>query len=231
MPVAHIGELPVIPQILVVDAVATAFTDAFLPTFTDAFTASLTGDLSASGWSQQNIFLPDELTLALADECGVLWAAGALKPAGVGRGAIPLVRSDIRGDSIQWLKAGQSPACDRYLLIMETLRVALNRSLYLGLDEYESHFAFYTPGASYLKHLDRFRDDDSRTVSVVIYLNADWLPGEGGALRLHPAGKHTEDIAPEAGRLLLFLSADMPHEVLPASRDRLSLAGWFRRRP
>ena len=34
----------------------------------------------------------------------------------------------------------------------------------------------------------------------------------------------------EAGTLVVFLSADVPHEVLPATRDRLSLTGWFRRR-
>jgi SM-20-related protein len=219
MPAARIDDAtPLIILAAPADALKVALTDA------------LSDDLSAFGWSQQNIFLPDDLTLALAAECGVLWAAGALKPAGVGRGATPTVRTDIRGDQILWLKAGQSLACDRYLSIMESLRVALNRSLFLGLDEYESHFAFYTPGSSYLKHLDRFRDNDSRTVSVVIYLNQNWLPGEGGALRLHPSGKCTEDIAPQAGRLALFLSADMQHEVLPATRDRLSLAGWFRRR-
>lgn len=140
------------------------------------------------------------------------------------------VRTGIRSDKIAWLKAGQSTACDRYLVIMESLRITLNRSLFLGLDDYESHFAFYSPGATYLKHLDRFRDDDRRTVSVVIYLNPDWLEGEGGALRLYPEGLASEDIAPVGGRLLLFLSADMQHEVMPATRNRLSLAGWFRRR-
>jgi len=65
----------------------------------------------------------------------------------------------------------------------------------------------------------------------VVYLNPGWLPEHGGALRLHPQGRHTEDIAPLGSRLVLFLSADMLHEVLPATRDRLSLAGWFRRRP
>jgi SM-20-related protein len=191
---------------------------------------ALADDLCTHGWSQQNIFLPADLTLELAAECGLLFADGSLQPAGVGRGAMQAVRTEIRGDRIAWLTAGQSVACDRYLLLMETLRVSLNRSLFLGLEEYESHFAFYAPGATYLKHLDRFQDDDSRTVSVVIYLNDNWLPGEGGALRLHPHGKCTEDIAPLGGRLLLFLSADMLHEVLPATRDRLSLAGWFRRR-
>ncbi|NKI69828.1 2OG-Fe(II) oxygenase [Collimonas pratensis] len=191
----------------------------------------MTASLTAHGWSQQNIFLPADLTLALAAECRALELVGALNLAAVGRGAAQAVRGDIRGDRILWLKAGQSPACDRYLLIMETLRVMLNRSLFLGLDEYESHFAFYAPGASYHPHLDRFRDDDSRTVSVVIYLNHDWLPEQGGALRLHPAGQVSEDIAPLGSRLVLFLSADMLHEVLPATRDRMSLAGWFRRRP
>lgn len=192
---------------------------------------SLTVDhLVEHGWSQQNVFLPADLTLALEAECVLLAAAGALRLAAVGRGVAQAVTPSVRGDRILWLKAGQSVACDRYLQIMETLRLALNRDLYLGLEEYESHFAFYLPGASYLRHLDRFRDDDSRTVSVVIYLNAGWLPEEGGALRLHPHGKDSEDIAPLASRLVLFLSAEMPHEVLPATRDRLSLAGWFRRR-
>ncbi len=199
--------------------------------FSDAAQSAMAGNLAAHGWSQHNIFLPQELTLLLEAECRALNAGGALSAAGVGRGTAQEVRGGIRGDHIAWLHAGQSIACDRYLQIMEELRVSLNRSLFLGLHDYESHFAFYAPGAGYLKHLDRFRDDDCRTVSVVIYLNQDWLPADGGALRLHPEGKITEDIAPLASRMVLFLSADMLHEVLPATRDRISLAGWFRRRP
>ncbi|AEK61479.1 hypothetical protein CFU_1647 [Collimonas fungivorans Ter331] len=205
------------------------------PAFPEHFRAALpphmADGLAEHGWSQHNIFLSLELTQELAAECRALATSGALNPAGVGKGAAQVLRADIRGDRILWLQAGQSLACDRYLQIMESLRVALNRELYLGLDEYESHFAFYAPGAGYQAHLDRFRDDDCRTVSVVIYLNQDWLPEQGGALRLHPLGKSTEDIAPVGSRLVLFLSADMVHEVLPATRDRLSLAGWFRRRP
>jgi SM-20-related protein len=102
--------------------------------------------------------------------------------------------------------------------------------LYLGLEDFESHFALYPPGAFYLKHLDRFRDNDRRTVSAVLYLNQDWQAEQGGALRLYLADGETRDVLPQAGSLLVFLSADMPHEVLPATRDRLSLTGWFRRR-
>jgi SM-20-related protein len=187
-------------------------------------------DLATHGWSQQNQFLPQELTLALAAECRVLAASGALDFAAVGRDTAKTLRPEIRGDQTLWLEAGQSDACDRYQQIMDTLRLALNRAFFLGLDNYESHFAVYAPGASYRQHLDRFRDDDLRTVSAVIYLNPDWRPEQGGALRLHPQGEPARDIVPICSRLVLFLSADMLHEVLPATCERLSLAGWFRRR-
>lgn len=187
-------------------------------------------DLHRHGWSQHAAFLPPELTQELAGLCVQARGQGRMKAAGTGSGRAPGIDSAIRGDSIAWLEAGQSAACDAYLALMEQLRQRLNRELFLGLDEYESHFALYAPGAFYRAHLDRFRDDDQRTVSVVIYLNADWLPEQGGALRLHPEGAASVDIAPEAGRMVMFLSAEMLHEVLPTRRERLSLAGWFRRR-
>lgn len=187
--------------------------------------------LALHGWSQQNLFLSEELTLALAAECRIEAASGALLPAAVGRGAARVVDPAIRGDRILWLRAGQSAARDSYLLIMEKMRVALNLEFFLGLDSYESHFAHYAPGAAYHRHLDRFRDDDLRTVSVVVYLNRHWPVEQGGALRLHPLDAPSSDISPLGSRLVLFLSADMPHEVLPSTHERLSLAGWFRRRP
>ena len=105
----------------------------------------------------------------------------------------------------------------------------LNRELMLGLDELEAHFAMYAPGTRYAKHRDRFRDDDARVLSSVLYLNDDWQESDGGALRLYLPDRHL-DVYPSAGKLVLFLSADFEHEVLAATRDRLSIAGWFRRR-
>lgn len=187
-------------------------------------------DLAARGWSQQNIFLPERLTHDLAAECRKRAAEGELAPAGVGRGQGQEVREGIRGDHIQWLEPGQAVSCDEYLQLMDSLRQALNRGLYLGLEEFESHFALYPPGAFYLKHVDRFRDDDARTVSAVLYLNNAWLPEQGGQLRLYLDDEVTYEVQPTGGCLVVFLSADMPHEVLPATRERLSLTGWFRRR-
>ncbi|MFA9275560.1 MAG: 2OG-Fe(II) oxygenase [Candidatus Aquirickettsiella gammari] len=174
--------------------------------------------------------MSEELNALLAAECISLRAANALTLARVGGGKQTIQQTHIRNDQIAWLEVGQSVACDTYLRLMDQVRVLLNQTLYLGLEEYESHFSFYVPGASYGQHRDRFRNDDARTISVVIYLNDNWLTEQGGALRLHPQDCPTQDIAPMACRMVVFLSAEMLHEVLPATRDRMSLTGWFRRR-
>ena len=190
----------------------------------------LLDDLAEQGWAIATNALPADLTLELAQECRARANQGALQPAGVGRGSAHGVQEGVRGDHIQWLEPGQCAAGDRYLAMLDDLRGQLNQALYLGLEDYEGHFALYPPGTFYQKHLDRFRDDDRRAVSAVFYLNSDWLPEQGGALRLYLADGRELDVLPEAGTLVVFLSADLPHEVLPATRERLSLTGWLRRR-
>jgi SM-20-related protein len=187
-------------------------------------------DLHDRGWSEQDGFLSPALMHALETECMASAKNGMLAMARVGLGATSSLQPAVRGDRIQWLEAGQSEACGQFLEIIEALRTALNRELFLGLHDYEGHFAFYAPGMSYQPHLDRFRGDDSRTVTITVYLNPAWLPEHGGALRLHPEGAATRDILPIGGRTVVFLSADMLHEVLPATRDRIAITGWFRRR-
>lgn len=187
-------------------------------------------DLAIHGWSQQNVFLPLSLTGELAAECRKRAAEGELAPAAVGRGPASEVREGIRGDHIQWLEPGQADACDSYLGLMDSLREALNRGLFLGLEDFESHFALYPPGAFYRRHVDRFRDDDRRMVSAVIYLNDAWSPEQGGQLRMYLEDDAAHDVDPVGGCLVVFLSGQVPHEVLPATRERLSLTGWFRRR-
>lgn len=190
----------------------------------------LLDDLAEQGWAIATNALPADLTLELAQECRACANQGGLQPAGVGRGSAHGVQEGVRGDHIQWLEPGQCAAGDRYLAMLDDLRGQLNQALYLGLEDYEGHFALYPPGTFYQKHLDRFRDDDRRAVSAVFYLNSDWLPEQGGALRLYLADGRELDVLPEAGTLVVFLSADLPHEVLPATRERLSLTGWLRRR-
>jgi SM-20-related protein len=182
--------------------------------------------MHAQGYAVVQGLLDAETVSALASECH----SADLQTTAIGRGAGRAERSDIRGDRTQWLEKPAASAAQRsYFDAMDALRSGLNRELMLGLDELEAHFAMYAPGARYARHRDRFRDDDARVLSSVLYLNDDWQEIDGGALRLYLRDRPL-DIYPSAGKLVLFLSADFDHEVLPATRDRLSIAGWFRRR-
>jgi SM-20-related protein len=52
-------------------------------------------------------------------------------------------------------------------------------------------------------------------------------------LRLYPNPDAPEagiDVLPLGGRLVTFLSDGLPHEVLPARRERASITGWLKRR-
>ena len=69
------------------------------------------------------------------------------RPRGDGRGAGPDVHRCVRGDATLWLddpRAG--PAARACLAALDTLRIAINRRLFLGLDEVEAHYAAYPPG-------------------------------------------------------------------------------------
>jgi SM-20-related protein len=191
-------------------------------------------ELIRQGWSVQPGFLADGRVAELLNLARERWTLGKLHKAGIGRGAARDVRPDIRGDHVLWLDECDVPAIRSFNdQELEPLRLALNAAGYLGLHEFEGHFAVYPPGTGYARHLDRFRDDDARVVSLVLYLNQDWQESDGGELRLYPGDKESEPITvlPAGGTLVGFLSAEMAHEVLPSRRDRFSLTGWFRRRP
>jgi SM-20-related protein len=113
---------------------------------------------------------------------------------------------------------------------MEALRKGLNERLFLGLFDYECHYARYAPGASYQTHRDAFAGGGNRVLSTVLYLNEGWLPEQGGELVLYhdDAGRVAERILPRHNRLVVFLSERFPHEVKAGTRTRYSLTGWFR---
>ena len=191
------------------------------------FSAAATA-IAADGWYVLPGLLSPWQTRALASECSAMHETRQLAPAGTGAGR---TASLLRGDHTGWFVAGalsapQQMFSDR----LDLLRQALSRELMLGLVDSESHYAVYRPGTGYSRHLDRLRDNDARVVSAVFYLNDDWLPAQGGALRLYLPDRSHRDIYPHAGSLLLFLSAQFEHEVLPATRDRMSIACWLRQR-
>ena len=137
--------------------------------------------------------------------------------------------SHVRGDRTRWLEEPLLPAERALLADFEQLRCDLNRESYLGLFDFEAHYAWYPSGTGYVRHVDQSGTRQHRQVSVVLYLNPHWRPADGGHLRFFDAEGYI-DIEPIAGRLVYFLSAGREHEVLTTRTDRWSIAGWFRLR-
>jgi SM-20-related protein len=190
--------------------------------------------LRAQGWVALPGFWPIDMVMALHHLCVRLVRQGALRPAAVGRGVHHQHDDRVRGDAIAWLDEWVNEPCvARYLETIDALRKALNAAAFLGLQEHEAHFAAYDPGAFYQRHLDRFRDNDQRTVSTVSYLNPYWRADDGGGLAIYDAPMAAfpaETVLPLAGTLVCFMSAEISHEVLPTTRNRYSIAGWLKTR-
>lgn len=191
----------------------------------------LIDSLVEHGWYIGPQMLDARLCRSLHQEVMARAAQQSLNRAGIGRGENHKLREDIRGDAIHWLDR-ETLAQRRYLDAMAELQQALNASLYLGLFEYEAHFAHYPAGAFYRRHLDSFRGPANRVISTVGYLNPDWPRDGGGEMVIfdrHDPDREIARVTPEAGTLVCFLAEQVPHEVLPTRQPRASIAGWFRR--
>jgi len=199
-----------------------------------AATDRICAAIADEGCAVEADFLPQAAIAALADEARARDAAGEFHVAGVGRGSARMQRSDVRGDRILWLDQSSAGLVQQpFWQALDALRRALNETLQLGLFSIEAHYALYPPGAFYRRHRDQFRgrasSSDVRVISCAMYLNEDWTSADGGALRMYD-DERVRDVLPVAGTLVCFLSDRFEHEVLPATRERLALTGWFRRR-
>ncbi|MFC0336369.1 SM-20-related protein [Kushneria avicenniae] len=202
---------------------------------------ALIEDLIEQGFSCQRDFFSPALIDALLSDLEQLEADDALADAGIGRLKEHQLAASIRGDAIRWLNH-ESPAQRVYLQRLEELRELINRALFIGLFEFEAHFARYPPGAFYKRHVDSFQGRANRVISTVTYLNRDWPVDGGGEMVMFESQQQGPDgfdpqapsremarVRPEAGTLACFLSDTVPHEVLPTRLPRASIAGWFRR--
>jgi SM-20-related protein len=186
--------------------------------------------LAGPGWGVEPAFADRELVQGLLADVARRDAGGEFRAAAVGAGANRAVRPQVRGDRICWLLRPESATERRILERLELLRTDLNRTLLLGLVDFECHYASYGPGAHYTRHLDRSPQGAERVVSVVLYLNDEWQEPDGGELVI-AAEDGEVVVAPRGGTLVAFLSQRLEHEVRAVRRTRLSLSGWFRRRP
>jgi SM-20-related protein len=140
--------------------------------------------------------------------------------------------SDIRTDVIHWLDEESSdPAVQAYLKKAKDLAQLLNQTLYLGLNEFETHFANYAPGSFYNRHIDQFSTNNQRKISCVYYLNHDWQPEFGGELKLYNKEEQfLETILPVGNRFVCF-NSELPHEVCVTKTQRYSITGWLKSNP
>lgn len=153
------------------------------------------------------------------------------KKAGIGKSQEKQINEAIRGDYIQWIKPESAePPLQVYLSKLNELIWFVNQNLYLSLKDFEVHQTIYPIGTFYIRHLDQFKKEDHRKISVICYLNSDWKETEGGQLRIY-LEHESKDIFPLAGRLVCFRSDLLEHEVLPATRERLSITGWLLDQP
>lgn len=186
--------------------------------------------LSERGYAVLPGAMPEGGWRRLRAEAEHLLADNAFSAARIGRGDGVRNESGIRGGSVCWLNTSM-PAGEAFMCWMDGLRVSLNRDLFLGLETFEAHYAHYPTGAFYGTHFDRHLHSNARVVSAVIYLNSYWPADAGGELVIYDAHDAPRlSLAPEGGTLVLFMSDDTPHEARKATRERWSIAGWFRTR-
>lgn len=99
-----------------------------------------------------------------------------------------------------------------------------------ALFEWEGHLAIYPAGSFYKRHVDVFTTNTERKVTFILYLNPDWVLGDGGELRIYESAESSAhfDVEPRGGTLVTFFSEEVHHEVLESYADRVTLTGWFR---
>jgi SM-20-related protein len=195
---------------------------------------SISNDLVNKGYSIRPYALPKDLTTLLLQQITEL-PDEKFKRAGIGRAKDHIVNDFIRTDEICWITNHSDAGC-AWIKWAGSLQTYLNKRLFLGLFSFESHFSHYAKGDFYKKHKDAFKGEGNRVLSVVVYLNQNWSADDGGELIIYdnqsPISSIIDNskitIAPSFGTIVVFLSEEFPHEVLPAMRDRFSIAGWFR---
>lgn len=194
---------------------------------TDKFECLIQG-LMDDEYGMVRDFISPRLVTTLRTNLLARLVAGEMIQAGVGQDNSFQQNNEVRRDQISWIEDDQSDKGEEaYLRLFWDFLGYINQTCYTGLNAFESHYANYDPGSFYRKHRDQFKADSGRKFSVVLYLNDLWLEADGGQLIIYRKDDQVM-VSPEGGKVVFFRSDINEHEVLPATRSRMSIAGWMK---
>ena len=192
-------------------------------------------DLLAKKYSIVEDFFSAEEVLVLRKSLIEKHELDAFKKAAIGNRINETIEKAIRGDIILWMDESKADTYEQlFFNKINSLVSYLNKTCFLGILYKEFHYALYPKDTYYKRHIDTFQNDDRRKLSFVCYLNEDgWLPENGGELVLYldENGVETEKVIyPFPGRVVIFESQIIEHEVKPVHTERLSITGWLKTR-
>jgi SM-20-related protein len=185
----------------------------------------------AKGYAVCDDFLEPSEVKNLLNTFAQRYESGKFKDASIGKQSEAHKSALVRGDQILWLETNSVDVAERMLLNKNQAFVDyLNQTCYLGIVGTEIHFAKYNVGKFYRRHRDTFQAQKGRILSVIYYLNPNWIPENGGNLIIYTSENGIEKgivIEPLAGRLVCFESEKLEHEVSVAFAERFSITGWL----
>ncbi|MBO6213802.1 SM-20-related protein [Algoriella xinjiangensis] len=193
-------------------------------------------DLLNQKYSISDFFFSSEETKELRNHVILQNTQQDFHQAAIGNAVNEQIVKSIRGDKIRWIDESKKTKIEEiFFEKINDFILYLNQTCYLGIEESEFHYAVYPEGTFYQRHIDAFKNDDRRTLSIVLYLNdEEWNDDFGGQLALYlPNENGTENelnILPLAGRLAIFDSKTIPHEVKKVNKPRYSITGWLKTR-
>ncbi|MDT0691317.1 2OG-Fe(II) oxygenase [Salegentibacter sp. F188] len=192
-------------------------------------------DLLENQYSVIDSFFDEDEVEALRNSLLNKYTEDNFKKAAIGNRTNEVIAKSVRGDFIMWINEAEAGDAEKlFFNKINALVDYLNKTCFLGILTKEFHYALYPEETFYKRHLDTFQNDGRRKLSMVCYLNQeDWRPENGGELVIYKDENGVEtskSIFPFPGRMVIFESQVLEHEVKPVKQERLSITGWLKTR-
>jgi Rps23 Pro-64 3,4-dihydroxylase Tpa1-like proline 4-hydroxylase len=189
--------------------------------------------------------------MALDGEVGNRALRAELTEWGEGR-LQPTFQMQARQDVVGWMSPSDAEeagvATAAAMALLKGCAYELNEGLGLGLAVPQQCMCacYEGDGAHYVAHRDNVCVDskgevdchNSREVTAILYTSDAWSEDDGGCLRFYRTANDDEtgegcedytDVAPLAGRMVIFRSRTVLHEVRPSYAKRTALSLWMLR--